>query len=553
MALSSAGAVGLTLSGWTPALASTPKRGGTLRCGIERLMNGMDPHRFAQGYGLAQAGLCWEGLTKPTSLAERRRIAKEKGVEAVPDVQPMLAESWEVEKNGARYVFHLKKGVKFHNGKELDSADIEWNWKRILDPVHKSGNRLRLGPYLKTIETPDRYTVVANLKRRNSAFLLATIWHNACVIPKESIPWGVVWGQTPTFKPKEVAPPGTGPFKTVEYSNRVQAVLERFDGFHEQGLPYLDKIIFKVIGQAQPRTMALRAGNLDYVYLPDVPWLKSVTAGKELDRPIHLKNDGLVVWPFQSGFTYVFYMNMHPEKDTPFKDVRVRQALDLCLDRDVIAKAIMGHLGEPMGQGFHPDLFTWGYDDIKPKKPDIEKAKKLLKEAGYPNGLDVDFMLVSGRGGSDKLGQIAQQMAKPAGIRIKLNPLKGVQVSHKTRTWDYDMRFGGCCRLDPSDDYYRRFHTDKRKKNPKGYSFMHGLLDPKLDKMLDDVVAEVDTKKKRALFRKVVDYTNENSHIIFIYTDHWAAAWTDKLRNYKPWEYGYLQREIGLKEAWLES
>ncbi|MBW2052984.1 MAG: hypothetical protein JRI85_12205, partial [Deltaproteobacteria bacterium] len=123
------------------------------------------------------------------------------------------------------------------------------------------------------------------------------------------------------------------------------------------------------------------------------------------DRGSHywltLEKEGLQLFPILTSGARTICLNNHDQKDTPFKDVRVRRALNYCIDRKQLAKALMGNLAIPIGQGYHPDISPWGYEDIKPVNRDIEKAKKLLKKAGYPNGLDVVFTITPTWGKND--------------------------------------------------------------------------------------------------------------------------------------------------------
>ena len=278
--------------GGSYANASDPVRGGSLNCGVHWLMQAPDPQRFTGASARPCIALSWEGLTTPTSLAERHRLLKEHGPDAaIPEVQPMLADNWEIEKDGTRYVFNLKKGVKFHNGKEFEAEDVAWGWKRIQDPIHFSANRKFLSVYLGSIETPDRYTVVANLSRPYGGFLMANAWCFAAILPKNSIPYGAIWGDTPTFQPDTTAPPGTGPFVMTEYQQNHQAVYERFSEYRIPELPYLEKIVYKVMGEIGTRTLALRAGNLDYASTVDSNWLAKKMKGRGLNTPYFLSDE----------------------------------------------------------------------------------------------------------------------------------------------------------------------------------------------------------------------------------------------------------------------
>jgi len=549
--MTAAGAAAVSLGG-TSALAATPKRGGTAVCGMPWMIQTPDPHRYSGTWGRHAFALAWEGLFSPIGPAERMRIIQEEGEDKVPEVKPMLAESWEVEKGGARYVIHLKKGVKFHNGKELDAMDIKWNWERIKDPKHIALIRNALTKYLASVETPDPYTVVANLDRPYAAFLLANTWVNTPIIPKESIPWGVIWGVTPTFKPPTVAPPGTGPFKMVEYQQKNQAVYEAHRDYRVPGLPYLDRVIYKVITQDSPRTMALRAGDVQYAFMVEKNWLQKVMSQNmdKVHQIVNLENEGVNLFPIMDMRVSTLYVNCHEKMDTPFKDARVRQALDFCIDREKLANALMGNLGVPMYQGYHPDLSPWGFRDIQGRKRDVEKAKKLLKEAGYPDGLDVDIY-VTGEGGVQPLmAQIVQQMSAPAGFRLKIAIESGVQYWSRLRTYKYHLFRYLLYKEDPMQMYYDCLHTDPAPPY-NGYSAYLGVQDSTMDQLLDDMAGEIDFKKRKAKFKEVVLEAIEQAYFIPLYLDIRGDAWSKKLKNFHPERYYYS--ECAFREAWLDT
>jgi peptide/nickel transport system substrate-binding protein len=551
MKIGAAGAAAMTLGGAPSVLAATPKRGGTVTCGMAFLIQYPDPHQYAGTWAIQAKALSWEGLVTPTSLAERARIAKAKGPDAVPVVQPMLAESWEVDKETKRYVFHLKKGVKFHNGKELDSGDVKWSWERIKDPNTRAAGRLAIGQFLQSIETPDKYTIVANLSRSYASFLAANNYGLTSILPKDCIPAGARWGQTPD-SPKEVAPPGTGPFIMTKHQQNNEAQFEAFKDYRVKGLPYLDKVIYKVVSEFQPRTMALRAGNLDYIYSADPDWLNKVLTGKldKLQQYLPLKDEKLILLPTLGTVAVTIYLNCHEGKPTPFKDVRVRQAFNYSLDRAKICKTMFGQLATPTAQFTDPAISYWGFKDIVPPQPNLEKAKKLLAEAGYPNGLDVELHATPEWGRNDVMAQIIQQMAGEAGFRIKITQEVGMQYYGHLREYSYQALIytfeGG---LDPMlGGGYGAFHTDPTPPY-NGYSPSMGLKDPEMDKLFDDAISGTDNAKRKAAYKKAIQRINELSYVIPLYTSIGANAWSTKLQNFDPLKY-YFPEEA-FKEAWL--
>lgn len=547
--LGAAGAAALTLG--PKAFAATPKRGGTLKVGVGFLIQTPDPQRYGGGWARTHMAFLYEGLTNPTPRGERIRMIKEKGVAALRDVQPMLAESWDIEKGGQRYVFHLKKGVKFHNGKELDSADVEWTWKRIQDPVHRAHARKSLTLFLKSIETPDRYTVVANLDRPYGGFLMANSWTSSPILPKDIMPQGVIWGDTASFKPPTPGPPGTGPFKLVEFQQKAKAVLEAHKEYRIPGLPYLDGIVMQVISKPVPHTIAVRAGDIDVGTVIDEKWLAKMIKGKEFYKVEELKKEGLNVYA-GSGFTnpYTIWLNSHPEKgNSPFKHEKVRLAMDCAIDRAKIVSVLYGQLGYPRGQGFDPNVSPWGFEDIGYTEQDIPKAKRLLKEAGYPDGLDINFSITPTWGKQDLLAQIVQQMVRPAGFRIKIIPEVGTQYWSRLRTYDYHMLHYHMGGEDPMGHYYGALHSDPAEPY-NGFTPGTGFKDPVLDKMLDAVAGEPDFVKRKALFRKVVMRTREKAYLLPYVSPVGATVWNKKVKNIKPLEYFDIMQSMA--EAWLD-
>lgn len=532
-------------------MAQTPKRGGTLTVGAGFLMQTPDPHRYIGIWGRQCTAPSWEGLTTPIPVTERLRILKEQGPDAdVPFVQPMLADSWDIENGGKRYVFHLKKGVKFHNGKELDSEDVKWNWERIKDPHNITGARKFLTHFLESIETPDPYTIVANLSNPYGGFLSANAWCYTPIMPKDSIPNGATWGLTPTFKPTTVAPPGTGPFKMVEYQQIHQAVYERFDNYRIEGLPYLDKLVYKVMQQHGPRTMAMRAGNIDFTWSVESAWLEPKMKGRKLNEPFYLEQEKLNLLPTVLASTSTIYLNCHPEMNSPFKDERVRQALAYCIDNETLAKALYRNLGIPVHQGFNPDVSSWGFPDIQGRKRDINKAKALLTEAGYPNGLDVRFKITPIWGKNDLRAQIIQQMAKPAGFRITITSQVGSQYSMSFRTYDYDMMMQSIRGEDPMEIYYTNLHTDPAAPY-NGHSPRLGVKDPEMDRLLDEMATEPNGQKRRAIFKQITLRANDKAYWIPNDQEILAAAWSNRLKNFNP--QNYFQAEHAFTETWLED
>ena len=546
MAAGAAGTVALSVGG-ASLFAATPRRGGILKCGMSFLIQSPDPHRRIGPWARQDSALAYEGLVDPVSMGERIQALKENGKGAIQEVRPMLADAWDIEKGGTRYVFHLKKGVKFHDGKEFGSDDVKWTWERIKDPATVAGARRFMADYIESIETPDRYTAVANLTQPNAAFLIGNAWVNAPMLPKDCIAPGKIFGEG-GYKPDRAAPPGTGPFEMVEFQQNNKAVFKAHKDYRIPGLPYLDGVEMLVI-KDQPRTMALRAGDVDYIYGVSDEYFATVYNEQPLYQPF--EKDNLIFYPRLNDATITIFLNNHPKKgNSPFHDERIRKAFALSIDRKKLAQALYGKQGIPTVQGFQPSESYWGFDDIKVPEPDIAKARQLLKEAGYPDGIDVDFYITPTWGKNDLMAQVVQQMARAAGFRVKIISQVGLQYWGHLRKMDYQMIVYTIGGDDPMSSYYYLLRSDPAKPND-GYAPVSGVKDPELDKLLDEMAAEMDMPKRREDFKKVVLRSNEKAYVFPYLQMVVPNGWSKKLQNFTPANY-YIP-EQGFREAWLES
>jgi peptide/nickel transport system substrate-binding protein len=365
------------------------------------------------------------------------------------------------------------------------------------------------------------------------------------------MPHGVIWGFTKGFKSDLPGPPGTGPFKLVEFQQKAQAVLEAYKEYRIPGLPYLDRIILKVISKPVPHTMAVRAGDIDVGTITDDKWLAKMMKGRETYRIEELKKEGLKLFAGSGASNpFAIYLNCHPELgNSPFKDVKIRQAMDCAIDRAKIVNILYGELGYPRGQAFDPNISPWGFEDIGYTEQDIPKAKRLLKEAGYPNGVDVNFSITPTWGKQDLLAQIIQQMARPAGFRIKIIPEIGVQYWSRLRKRNYHMLHYHMGKEDPVQFPYYWLHTDSAK--PWNGFAPIGVKDKEFDRLLDLVAAESNFAKRRKIFKKVALRMQEQANILPYVSPVGATVWNKRVMIDNPLNYFSIHQAIA--RSWLNA
>jgi peptide/nickel transport system substrate-binding protein len=323
-------------------------------------------------------------------------------------IRPGLAERWEQSKTDATiWTFYLRKGVKFHDGSDFNADAVVWNMERFYNTQSKQfetqGSAITRGrnPHVKSWKKIDAYTVEIGLARQLGYFpyLIAyTFFASPAQFEKA--------GSWPEFAK---APSGTGPFKITSFTPRVSAELSRNDNYWDKTrVPKLDKIVLFPMPESTTRLAALRSGQVDWIEVPPpdaVPSLKS--AGFEI-----VTNSYPHVWPW--------VLNLAKD-DSPFRDVRVRQAANYCVDREGLVKLLNG-LAEPSVGFFSPKNPLFG----KPKnayKLDVARAKQLLTEAGYGPGKPVKAKIMISTSGSGQMqplpmNEFIQQSMKQCGFDI---------------------------------------------------------------------------------------------------------------------------------------
>ncbi|WP_261381473.1 ABC transporter substrate-binding protein [Paenibacillus cremeus] len=296
------------------------------------------------------------------------------------EVQPGLAESWKVSPDGLVYTFTLRKGVKFHDGTDFNADAVVFNFNRWSDPkspykfqgdsfdYYNSMFGIETARVIKEVKAVDANTVQFTLNKPQAPFL------QNIAMPAFSI------GSPKAIQEKKEKfksePVGTGPFVFKEWKRNDSITLEKNPNYWKQGLPKLNKVIVRTIPDNSARYTALQNNELDLIEGVNPDDLKTLEANKNLQK---------VVRPsFNVG-----YLGFNLKKK-PFDDPKVRQALNYAVNKKAIISAFFAGLAEPAVNPMPPSL--WGYNkDIQDYPYDLEKAKALLKEAGYPNGLPGEY------------------------------------------------------------------------------------------------------------------------------------------------------------------
>jgi peptide/nickel transport system substrate-binding protein len=409
---------------------------GVLRIGIGSSLAKLDPMLTTIGDEYIYDNLVFNGLTQ---MAEDQTV------------HPDLAEKWEYSEDLKRWTFHLRQGVKFHDGSAMTSADVVAMFRRLLDPATAAPSRSNYD-MVTAVDAPDEGTVVFTLATPYGGFADILSDRQVKIVPKDKV------AQLPT------QPVGTGPFRFVSYTPGDRMVLARNEAYFEPGLPKLAGVELRIIPEMSAKMAALQSGELDVVW--DLP-LDQV-------KPLSARGDVRVDSVASATWDAAIMNNLIP----PFKDPRVRLAFNMAVDKaDVVELTLFGQ-GAPTISPI-PPTHPFYAKELAPGPADPAGARKLLAAAGFPNGVSVPIILPTGRPVRERLGVTLQQLAKPGGFDLQV---QRVPFS------SYDSEVSGKAPL-YIDGYFARPTIDTST-----YPFLHsgGSWNAKLwhysDKAVDDAL-----------------------------------------------------------------
>jgi peptide/nickel transport system substrate-binding protein len=367
------------------------------------------------------------------------------------DVEPQLAESWNVSDDGLTWTFHLRKGVKFHDGTPFNAQAVYDSFDRIIDekhPFYGYGKWKYLSLSLdavKEIKVIDEYTIALVTKKPYAPLLNnLALWLCPILSPKAMAEYKDQIGMHPV---------GTGPFKFVKWVKDDQIIFERNDNYWGKKA-LVDKIILKSIPEPSARLMALQSGTVDLADDLDPDSINLVMQDpkmKVINRPS----------------VNVGYLAMNTEKPL-LKDRRVRQAINHAIDKDTLIKTIYQGLAIPAKNPFPPSI--WGYNDaIQPYDYNPEKAKKLLADAGFDRNSELELwaMPVSRAYMPDpvKTAELIQSYLAAVGINAKIVRQEWGAYLSKTSNGEHDLCMLGWLggNADPDNFLYGLLSADTAK------------------------------------------------------------------------------------------
>ena len=395
---------------------------------------------------------------------------------------PWLAERWYTT-DSKNYTFFLRKNVRFHNGREMKAADVKFALDRAVNPETKHPYRTQYEA-IQDVIVKDDYTITVALKRVDATFLYTLARQGSVIYPREAV------------DSLKTQPLGTGPFTVAEWVRGDRIVLMKNKDYWVKGLPHLDKVIYRFIADPNAAVAALKAGDIDVSAFGIGP--ESVD---ELKKDARFQ---VIVGDTTNDVT----LSMNNSKK-PYTDKRVRLAVTHAINKDEVLKGAMFGHGKVLGSNVDP-LNPFFVDVSKRVPYDPAKAKKLLAEAGYPNGFDVTFRVSPQYYYTVRSAEIITSQFAKVGIRAKIEQIEWGQWLSQVfclapcQNPDYEMSIIGHAEAWDIGNF----------ANPKYYFRWDN---PDFQKLYAESQVTVDDKMRRELYVKMQQMLADEAPAVWLY------------------------------------
>lgn len=497
----------------TPTPAAKVKRGGTLRVSIGNTSN-LDPH-LTTSQNQAVHRLLYDALFRYELVDDKTNRY---------DVVGELAESWQMV-DPKTFVFKLRQGVKFHDGTAFDAEVSKWNIERMIN--HKKSTAKTFVESIDSVKVIDPSTIHLSL-RTPSANLLQNL--SGMISPVSMISKAAV--EKLGDDGFDAAPVGSGPMQFVEWLRDDQWTVKKFDGYWRTGadgqpLPYLDRVIARIIVDPAVVLTEMRAGTIDIM-----------TDAEPKDVELIKKLPGLVYSedPSNSASRIVGVFPVGPFSE----DVRLRRALIHAIDKESMAKTITFGTGRAHHWVYWLPGFL-GYDESLPYYPyDVNKSKQLLAEAGYPNGIDTVFISVA-RPIDIRNSEILKQMWEQAGIRAQVDSIERSAYLARMKNNNTELAmWAGAGGPDPD--------TLTRNLGTGAVGNWSNWSDSRVDKLLEEGRSSYDPKERAEIYKRIQRIVYEEAFVTGLYYVPGNMVRQKSVQGAK------MQfKMLDLREAWLDK
>lgn len=335
------------------------------------------------------------------------------------EIEPGLAEKWEVSDDGLVYTFHIKEGLKFSNGDPVTGEDWVWSLMRTANTPESIW--LFASEGIVDVAAPDDTTVVITLDKARSSLLAQLAMFNMTVQDKSY--YEEVGQEAYSQKPI-----GTGPYMIKEWKIGESLTFVKNPNFHIDGIPKTNEIVFTVVPDDNTRSLQLESGQIDVATF--VPFTKMA----ELDS-----KEDLIAFGIPSTETrYVVFNN----GIKPFDDIRVRKAMQHGTNKEEMVEFILQGYGQ-VATSFAPPAGLFYNDKLVPYEYNVDKAKALLAEAGYPDGFEVELLVRAGNAVYEQMAIVLKQQWEKIGVKANILSLESATAVAKYRALEHEITFSG--------------------------------------------------------------------------------------------------------------
>ncbi|WP_289890132.1 ABC transporter substrate-binding protein [Virgibacillus pantothenticus] len=457
------------------------KMGGTVRIAMSTEVDNLDPYQSAATDTMSMMDNVYDGLLDTDEAGE---------------LVPAIAESYDISEDGLVYTFKLKENVTFHDGSELTAEDVKYSYEKL---AGLSGEEPISSQYevIEKIEAPSDFEVVITLKEKNSAFLAANI---RPILPAD-------------YDNHSEKPIGTGPFKFAEYKvGQELRLVKNEDYYNDKKIPNMDEVLFKIMPDPESAILAMQSGEIDVI-----PGISS--QGKEQ------LGDTIETVSAPQNMVQLMALNNQVE---PLNNINVRKAINLAIDKDMIIDMVAEGDGVKLGSNFSPSMQVYYQEGLEDTyQTNIDEAKKLLAEAGYPDGFNLELTVPSDYQFHVDTAQVITEQLAQVGIQVEIKLMEFSTWLEKVyNDAQYESTIIGFTgKLDPYE-ILRRYVSDYNN------NFVQ-YENEAYDKLIHDALSATDEAEMADIYKQAQTMLAEEAASVFIMDPYRTVAMKKGLQGWK--------------------
>ena len=519
LARGSAAMAGATLGGLasrSEAAQRDASKGGVLKFATRLDSTGLDSHRNTQYHTSIPTGAMYTGLTD---------------IDQKGNIVPGVAESYEPSKDLKTWTFRLRKGVLFHNGREVDADAVKQNLMRMKDPSLGIWTFTRAAvKSIESVDVIDKYTVRVNLSQPDAG-LPANVMHYPTNL------------QAPdNFDNSANHPIGTGPFKFVSWKRYTETRMVRFENYWEtdaagNNLPYLDEIIGRPKREDAVRLTALRAGEVNLIDHMAYAGVEDFKKGY---------GDNFDIWPLHLGGVFVEFN----WESNIFKDKTLRVAAAHAINREAIHHAVFYGQARMLTQPYPPgNPWHMDMDGYKVREYDPDKAKAMLKKAKAV-GTEILLLCRTQPNYNMQCAEILQNLWSEVGFKVRVEPTDRAVEREKLRAGEFDAHVQGhSYRFDPDAFFDRNLHSQSAITKTQ-----HRWHDERYDKLIEEAKRAPSQEKRRELYTEAWNIVHEELPQFHLSELSMISATHKSVKGYQPCDVApYTYHGGGIRSAHIQA